>query len=60
MWGEAHELVFQKIKEMLTSAPVMRNPNWEKPFILHTDWSKAGVGAYLSQITDDGQEYVNT
>ena len=42
---------------MLTSAPVLRNPNWKKPFILHTDWSKAGVGACLSKIADDGQEY---
>ena len=47
-WGEAQELAFQKIKEMLTSSPVMRNLNWKKPFILYTDWSKAGVGACLS------------
>jgi len=45
VWGEAQESAFQKIKEILTSAPVMRNPNWKKTFILHTDWSKAGVGA---------------
>jgi hypothetical protein len=54
---EAQESAFQKIKEMLTSAPVLRNPNWKKPFILHIDWSKAGVGACLSQIADDGREY---
>ncbi len=54
VWGEAQESEFHKIKEMSTSAPVLRNPNWKKPFILHTDWSKAGVGACLSQIEDDG------
>jgi len=54
---DAQESTFQKIKEMLISAPVLRNPNWKKPFILHILWSKAGVGAYLSQIADDGQEY---
>ena len=42
---------------MLTSAPVLRNPDWSRPFILHTDWSKAGVGACLSQIAADGKEY---
>ena len=56
-WGEAEEEAFRQIKEMLVSAPVLRNPDWNRPFILHTDWSKAGVGACLSQIADDGQEY---
>ena len=56
-WGAAEEEAFQRIKKMLVSAPVLRNPDWSRPFILHTDWSKAGVGACLSQIADDGQEY---
>ena len=56
-WGEAEEEAFQQIKKMLVSALVLRNPDWTRPFILHTDWSKAGVGACLSQIADDGQEY---
>ena len=57
VWGEAQEEAFKQIKEMLVSAPVLRNPDWTRPFILHTDWSKAGVGACLSQIAEDGQEY---
>ena len=57
VWGEAQETAFQQIKKMLISAPVLRNPDWTRPFILHTDWSKAGVGACLSQIAEDGQEY---
>ena len=56
-WGEAQEAAFKEIKSMLTSAPVLRNPDWSRPFILHTDWSKAGVGACLSQIAADGKEY---
>ena len=51
VWGEAQELA------MLLAPPVLRNPDWNRPFIHHTDWSKAGVGACLSQIDDDGQEY---
>ena len=56
-WGEAQEAAFKQIKRMLTSAPVLRNPDWSRPFILHTDWSKAGVGACLSQVAADGKEY---
>lgn len=57
VWGEEQERAFQAIKAMLVSAPVLREPDWSKPFILHTDWSKVGVGATLSQIADDGKEY---
>ena len=42
---------------MLISAPVLQEPDWNRPFNLHTDWSKAGVGATLSQIGADGKEY---
>jgi hypothetical protein len=56
-WGEEQEAAFDAIKKMLTSAPVLRNPDWTRPFVLHTDWSKAGVGACLSQVDGDGHEY---
>ncbi len=45
------------VPENQGNVEIMRNPSWKKPFILHTDWSKAGVGACLSRIADDGQEY---
>ena len=56
-WGPDQQEAFQQIKDLLVSSKVMRNPNWDKPFILHTDWSKSGVGATLSQVDDDGIEY---
>ena len=56
-WGPAEEAAFQAIKQLLVSAPVLRFPDWNKEFILHTDWSKEGMGACLSQIGDDGVEY---
>ena len=56
-WGPDQQEAFQQIKDLLVSAKVMRNPDWSKPFILHTDWSKSGVGATLSQVDDDGVEY---
>lgn len=57
VWGAAQEHAFNEVKQLLTSAPVLRNPDWSKPFTLHTDWSKIGVGACLSQTGDDGVEY---
>ena len=57
-WTHVEETAFQRIKELLKSAKVLRSPDWTRPFHLHTDWSKAGVGAVLSQTADDGVEYV--
>ena len=56
-WGPDQELAFLAIKRILVSAPVLRDPDWTRPFMLHTDWSKVGVGATLSQVGQDGQEY---
>ena len=36
----------------------LRRADPNKPFILHTDWSKAGVSAVLGQLGDDGKEYL--
>eukprot|EP00873_Tetraselmis_striata_P014607 jgi/Tetstr1/434871/TSEL_002585.t1 len=56
-WGAAEQQSFDAIKAMLVSAPVLRHPDWRRPFVLHTDWSRAGVGACLSQVDDNGVEY---
>eukprot|EP00873_Tetraselmis_striata_P006997 jgi/Tetstr1/427261/TSEL_017446.t1 len=56
-WGAAELQSFDAIKAMLVSAPVLRHPDWRRPFMLHTDWSRAGVGACLSQVDDNGVEY---
>eukprot|EP00873_Tetraselmis_striata_P017409 jgi/Tetstr1/437673/TSEL_026340.t1 len=56
-WGAAEQQSIDAIKAMLVSAPVLRHPDWRRPFVLHTDWSRAGVGACLSQVDDNGVEY---
>ncbi|GFR98065.1 Pol polyprotein, partial [Elysia marginata] len=55
IWEEPQRRAFKKIKEMLTSEPVLRLPDFMKPFILSTDASDTGVGAILSQEYEDGK-----
>eukprot|EP00873_Tetraselmis_striata_P034767 jgi/Tetstr1/455031/TSEL_041887.t1 len=57
-WGSEQQRAFEQLKADLVSAPVLRNPDWSRPFILHTDFSGAGLGAVLAQEDDEGQEHV--
>ena len=54
VWNEACELSFTKLKDLLTTAPVLAFPDFQKPFILETDASGAGLGAVLGQKQEDG------
>jgi len=57
-WSEQCQKAFEQIKEILVRDPILRYPNFEREFILHTDASDVGVGAVLAQLDDDGKEYV--
>ena len=48
-WNRDYSLAFQRLKEQLTSAPVLAYPDFLKPFIVETDASFQGLGAVLSQ-----------
>ena len=54
-WGPSQEKSFQTMKELLTQAPILRLPDFSKPFIVQTDASDTGVGAALLQDFDDGR-----
>ena len=53
-WGSKQQEAFDTLKEALMSTPVLGYPNYEKPFILHTDASLEGLGAVLYQEDDKG------
>ena len=56
-WTQAHTDSFEKLKFCLTNEPILAHPNYNYPFIIHTDASEFGIGAVLSQIIN-GQERV--
>ena len=43
-WGPEQDAAFIKVKELLTSAPVLHFPRFHKPFIIHVGASDCGVG----------------
>ena len=57
-WTTEHFESFNKLREALTSAPVLAYPNYDKLFILETDASLKGLGAVLSQEDDEGNYHV--
>ncbi len=54
-WDAEHQDAFDKIKELLISAPVLTFANYTKPFELHTNASHLGLGAVLYQEVDGKQ-----
>ena len=46
-------MAFDNLKRSLTSAPILAYPDYSKPFILEMDASPKGLGAVLSQRSDD-------
>ena len=57
-WGEEQEAAFLQLKQALISDPILRPPDFSRPFMLFTDWAPNCIGAILAQKDDDGNEYV--
>lgn len=56
-WNERCQVAFDTLKEKLTSAPVLKYPNFSKPFTIHTDASNFAIGAVLTQKDEKGLEH---
>ena len=54
IWTAEHGESFDKLKDALTSAPILAYPDYSKWFILETAASLKGLGAVLTQEDDEG------
>lgn len=57
-WSTQAQEALNKIKEILTSSPVLANPNYDAPFIIQTDASDVGMGAILVQGEGDDEKVI--
>lgn len=57
-WDNNCDDSFQKLKDAITSAPVLVAPDWKKPFRGHIDASQVAVGGALTQLDDNGKDRV--
>ena len=56
-WDSECQQRFEELKTHLTTAPIVRAPNWQLPFEVMCDASDLAVGAVLGQRTE-GKPYV--
>lgn len=49
VWSPEQQSAFEKLKSALTTSPILMMPNFDLPFVLHTDASRDSIGAVLSQ-----------
>jgi hypothetical protein len=48
-WSQEYEETFLTLKNLLTTAPVLAQPDIEKPFDVYCDASGMGIGGVLMQ-----------
>ena len=57
VWDEDSQKSFEELKAYLTTAPVVRAPNWKLPFEVKCDARDLAIRAVLEQ-RDEGKPYV--
>ena len=57
-WGGEQQQALDTLKRALMVAPAFRPPMDDRNFIVHTDYSRYGIGAVLTQIDDEGSEFI--
>ena len=57
VWTDDCQMAFDKVKLLLQKSPVLRSPDYEKPFKLIIDSSDVGTGSVLVQEASDGLDH---
>ena len=57
MWSEHCQKAFDQLKAILTHAPVLMAPDFDKPVMLVIDASDIGVGGVLVQEDGEGIDH---
>ena len=57
LWDQDCQRSFDELKAYLTTAPIVRAPNWELPFEVMCEASYLAIGAVLRQ-REGGKPYV--
>ena len=55
VWNKDAQKSFDDLQHCLTSAPILRCPDFSLPFKLYTDACEYGIGAVLAQETPNGE-----
>ena len=57
VWTDDCQMAFDKVKLLLQKSPVLKSPDYEKPFKLIIDSSDVGTGSMLVQEASDGLDH---
>jgi len=52
LWTEKCERAFDDLKKLISTAPILRGPNWDLPFQISSDALDTAIGAVLGQEED--------
>ena len=56
-WTDECVQVVDEVKQLLTTSPILRRPNFSKPFQITCDASQIGVGAVLEQLDEKNEPH---
>jgi len=57
-WSDEAQEAFNTLKEKFSKFLILKRHDFNKVFILRTDWSALGIGAIFGQLDEEGKEYV--